>query len=199
MANFELVETGLTADKFIDMGAEQSAAPRSDGRGAVAEIHEQRLRRSSLLRAQRGVMDCLSVRGLNFVNAIVEMNGGCVLDVRFLEVQPYQVAVEGWRHEDSPLIRYHLVCESSRRAHVRSGDERLPLNAGDLFRVVHDDRPTIFHGGEAGSLHLVVTLDRPQARPLQAGDTARPSIRTGPEFPDRAMRWGAHSEPYRRA
>lgn len=191
MASFELVETGLTADKFIIKRRGQSPAAESAHPGSPPRL-KQVSARNALLSGETGLAGRLSVRGLNFVNALVEMTGGHAIDVSFLEIHPYQVALEGWRRPDSMLVRYHLVCESSERAHVRSGDERQPLNTGDLFRVVHENEPTIFHGGEAGSLSLVVTLKRAQAPSRQAREPASlPTSTYG--LSNRAMRWGAAS------
>lgn len=161
MASLELVQTGLTPDKFATKRSAQLSVFESAGpENPVAP--EQAPARSSSLHGVKGVIDCLSVRGLNFVNALVDMSGGHAVDVRFLDIHPYQAAVEGWRHPDATLIHYHLVCETSKRAHVRSGHRRQPLNAGDLYRVVQGNEPTIFHGGEAGSWNLIVTLKCPQ-------------------------------------
>jgi hypothetical protein len=162
MTSFELVETGLTADKFVVKRSKQSlvAKPAAPGRPRALE---RTLSRNSFLLGDGGIADRLSVRGLNFVYALVEMNGGQAVDVRFLEIEPNDVAVEGWGRPNASLIHYHLICECSEQAHVRSGSKRRPLSAGDLLRVVHEYQPAIFHGGEAGSLIMAVPLKLPQA------------------------------------
>lgn len=192
MASFELVETGLAADKFVIKRSEPTLATEPALPGSPPGP-EQVSARNSLRSGEKGLADRLSVRGLNFVNALVEMNGGQAVDVRFLPIHPYQVALEGWRRPDSTLVRYHLVCESSERAHVKSGDKRQPLNAGDLFRVIHENEPTIFHGGEAGSLNLVVTLKRSQTPSRHAREPSSQLPTSTSGLPNRAMRWGAAS------
>lgn len=192
MASFELVETGLTADKFVMRRSEQSLVTEPTLSGGPA-APERVSPRDRVLRGDKGLAGSLSVKALNFVNALAEMNGGNAVDVRFLEIHPFQVALEGWRHPDSTLVRYHLVCESSERAHVISGDKRQPLNAGDLFRVIHENEPTIFHGGEAGSLIFVVSLKRTQTsfRHTREPSSQLATARSG--LSNQAMRWGAAS------
>ena len=104
MASFELVETGLTADKFIIKRTGQSPAAESANPGSPPRI-KQVSARNALLSGVTGLAGRLSVRGLNFVNALVEMTGGHAIDVSFLEIHPYQVALEGWRRPDSMLDR----------------------------------------------------------------------------------------------
>lgn len=190
MPSFELVETGLTPDKLVFRRSAHPSVFESAGPDNSVAVEQAPPRRCSL-RGKKDVLDCLSVRGLNFVNALVDISGGHPVDVRFLDIHPYQVAVEGWRHPDATLIHYHLVCETSKRAHVRSGDRRQPLNAGDLYRVVHGNEPTIFHGGEAGSLNLIVTLKRPQASIRQASEQPSQVMAAKLDPSTQAMRWGA--------
>lgn len=192
MASFELVETGLTADKFVVKHSKQSLVANTAASGRPRAL-EQASSGSSLLLEGSGIADRLSARGLNFVNALIEMDKGQVVDVRFLEIEPAQVAVEGWGRPDASLIHYHLVCECSEQAHVRRGSKRQPLNAGDLFRVIREHQPAIFHGGEAGSLILVVTLKLSQASRERANESPSDASATDFTPSNQAMRWGAAS------
>lgn len=192
MARIELVETGLTADRFVNKRSGEPEASEQSFAGSRPDPR-QLSACDSLPSGDKGITDRLSVRGLNFVNALVEMNGGDAVDVRFLEIEPNRVAVEGWGRPDASLIHYHLICECSEQAHVRSGSRRQPLNAGDLFRVIHENQPAIFHGGEAGSLILVVTLKLPQAscEPAKESPSHASAAESAPS--NQAMRWGAAS------
>lgn len=192
MTSFELVETGLTADKFVNKRSDETQASEQALPGS--RPHPIQLSaRNTLLNGEKGLADRLSVRGLNFINALVEMHGGHAIDVRFLEIEPNQVAVDGWGRPDASLIHYHLICECSEQAQVRSGSKRQPLNAGDLFRVIHEHQPAIFHGGEAGSLILAVTLKLPQASCEQANESPSHASAAESTPSNQAMRWGAAS------
>lgn len=162
MRHFELMESGLRADSFMACcDVEPGQAKR-----------RVRFRPNSPWKNNRKVGERLSWRGRSFVEAFADVNRREILKAALVELRPEQVhvALDAWKPGMGNEERFHFVCQSSPGAYMRIGEEDVPLNAGDMWRV--DDRfhPAVVRAGAGATVLLLLVLSRDGAVEIEAGN-----------------------------
>lgn len=170
MRYFELMESGLPAERFI-VNQPVSFSKAVDANGVRRRV---RFRPNSPWLRNRKTGERLTWRGRSFVEAFAEVNRRDIIAATFLELSAGKghVPVDNWRQDNSDHERYHFICQTSEGAYLRVGEDRIQPEAGQLWRIDDRTHPAVLGSGSAGSLHLVLVLAQqecandPKAAPL---------------------------------
>lgn len=158
MKHFELIDSDLAVDAFRHETVVQHAESDAAGVGQVAQIEAERLKRQSRRFQDAEIYQRLSIPGIAFISALEELTDADLVDLKFADILADQVIFDSFATSEPDLTKVHLVCETSDNAFVRAADERMPLRAGDLWKSSNTRQPSVYFGGDAGLLVLILTL-----------------------------------------